>query len=104
MGHGSSFLQYNNRFFSLIYWQGVKFHTFIYVRPTRGILATQSVMKGVGVGDTEATPLAATITWVLKDGTGHVGRIAFAWWKGSIHLPNNIFMNETCNIECIFNL
>nr|CAD7432178.1 unnamed protein product [Timema monikensis] len=49
-----------------------------------GTLATQAIMKGVGVGDTAATPLAASITWIMKDGTGMVGRIVFAWWKGQV--------------------
>ncbi|KAJ8312647.1 hypothetical protein KUTeg_010020 [Tegillarca granosa] len=31
-----------------------------------GTLATQAVLKGVGVGDESATILAATITWILK--------------------------------------
>lgn len=48
-----------------------------------GILATQEVLRGVGVGDTNATPLAATITWVLKDGCGHIGRILFAFSHGT---------------------
>lgn len=43
-----------------------------------GILATQEVLRGVGVGDHTATPLAATLTWVLRDGCGHIGRILFA--------------------------
>ncbi|CAH0578224.1 unnamed protein product [Chrysodeixis includens] len=47
-----------------------------------GILATQEVLRGVGVGDTTATPLAATITWVLKDGCGHIGKIIFAFSHG----------------------
>lgn len=42
-------------------------------------LATQSVLEGMGVGDAEATALAATITWILKDGCGMMGRILFAW-------------------------
>ncbi|XP_069703113.1 RUS family member 1 isoform X2 [Periplaneta americana] len=40
-------------------------------------------MKGVGVGDTAATPFAAAITWILKDGTGMAGRIIFAWIEGT---------------------
>lgn len=48
-----------------------------------GTLATQEVLRGVGVGDTNATPLAATITWVLKDGCGHLGRIFFAYSHGT---------------------
>ncbi|XP_043282666.1 RUS family member 1 [Venturia canescens] len=47
-----------------------------------GTLTTHSIMRGVGVGESTATPLAAAITWILKDGTGMVGRIVFAWWNG----------------------
>jgi len=43
-----------------------------------GSLATAAVLQGVGVGDSEATALAATLTWILKDGAGMVGRILFA--------------------------
>ena len=31
-----------------------------------GALATRALLGGMGVGDAEATPLAATITWLLK--------------------------------------
>ncbi|XP_063157470.1 RUS family member 1 [Candoia aspera] len=48
-----------------------------------GTLATQAVLRGVGVGDETSTVAAATVTWILKDGTGMLGRIAFAWSKGS---------------------
>ncbi|XP_049884650.1 RUS family member 1 [Pectinophora gossypiella] len=48
-----------------------------------GTLATQEVLRGVGVGSTQASPLAATITWVLKDGCGHIGRILFAYTHGT---------------------
>lgn len=48
-----------------------------------GTLAAHAVLKGVGVGDKEATVLAATVTWLLKDGAGMVGRIVFAWAKGT---------------------
>lgn len=48
-----------------------------------GTLATMAVLKGVGVGDDSATPMAATMTWILKDGTGMLGRIMFAWLEGS---------------------
>uniref|UniRef100_A0A8C3S8V6 Chromosome 16 open reading frame 58 n=1 Tax=Chelydra serpentina TaxID=8475 RepID=A0A8C3S8V6_CHESE len=47
-----------------------------------GALATQAVLKGVGVGDQTSTVAAATVTWILKDGTGMLGRILFAWMKG----------------------
>ncbi|TKS92296.1 RUS1 family protein C16orf58 -like protein [Collichthys lucidus] len=48
-----------------------------------GTLATQASLKGVGVGNQEATVAAATITWLLRDGTGMLGRILFAWRKGT---------------------
>ncbi|GLH11206.1 Uncharacterized protein GBIM_16033 [Gryllus bimaculatus] len=48
-----------------------------------GALTTQAIMKGVGVGDNVATPLGAAVMWIFKDGTGMVGRIVFAWWKGT---------------------
>ncbi|XP_053375409.1 RUS family member 1-like [Mercenaria mercenaria] len=48
-----------------------------------GTLAAQAVLKGYGVGDESATVLAATLTWLLKDGTGMLGRILFAWMQGT---------------------
>ena len=48
-----------------------------------GSLATAAVLGGLGVGDSAATPLAATITWILKDGAGLVGRIVFAGYIGT---------------------
>ncbi|VEN50371.1 unnamed protein product [Callosobruchus maculatus] len=48
-----------------------------------GAFTTRAVLKGVGVGDAKANALSAAITWILKDGTGMVGRIIFAWWKGN---------------------
>ena len=39
----------------------------------------QSISKlGVGVGDGSATVLAATVTWLLKDGTSIIGSLVFA--------------------------
>ncbi|EFN84004.1 RUS1 family protein C16orf58 homolog [Harpegnathos saltator] len=48
-----------------------------------GTLTTHSVMQGIGVGESNATPLAAAITWILKSGTGMIGSIMFAWWNGT---------------------
>ncbi|XP_071110921.1 RUS family member 1-like [Haliotis cracherodii] len=48
-----------------------------------GTMAAQAMLKGVGVGDQTATVLAATMTWLLKDGTGMLGRIVFAWIQGT---------------------
>ncbi|CAB3983587.1 Hypothetical predicted protein [Paramuricea clavata] len=46
-------------------------------------LAAQAMLKAYGVGDEKATVLAATFTWLLKDGAGMVGRIVFTWLKGT---------------------
>ena len=48
-----------------------------------GSLATAAVLGGLGVGDSAATTLAATITWILKDGAGLLGRILFAGYIGT---------------------
>ncbi|KAL0271955.1 UNVERIFIED_CONTAM: hypothetical protein PYX00_005102 [Menopon gallinae] len=48
-----------------------------------GILSMSAVMQGVGVGSNTASPVSAAITWIVKDGTGMVGSIVFAWLKGS---------------------
>ncbi|XP_065215870.1 RUS family member 1 [Planococcus citri] len=48
-----------------------------------GTLTTHAIFKGVGVGDQTANALSAAVTWILKDGTGMIGRILFAWWKGT---------------------
>lgn len=48
-----------------------------------GTLTTHAILKGIGVGSEVVTPLSATTTWVLKEGTGHFGKILFAWWKGT---------------------
>ncbi|XP_075928819.1 RUS family member 1 isoform X2 [Petromyzon marinus] len=48
-----------------------------------GALATQAMLKGVGVGDAAASLAGATVTWLLRSGTGMLGSIVFAWKKGS---------------------
>eukprot|EP00405_Crypthecodinium_cohnii_P042426 CAMPEP_0206551736 /NCGR_PEP_ID=MMETSP0325_2-20121206/15693_1 /ASSEMBLY_ACC=CAM_ASM_000347 /TAXON_ID=2866 /ORGANISM="Crypthecodinium cohnii, Strain Seligo" /LENGTH=574 /DNA_ID=CAMNT_0054051537 /DNA_START=173 /DNA_END=1897 /DNA_ORIENTATION=- len=41
------------------------------------VLATQAMLLAVGVGSGKALPLAAVTAWILKDGFGHLGAIAF---------------------------
>lgn len=48
----------------------------------RGVLATQSVLQSVGVGNDKATPLAAALQWVLRDGSGMIGGLTFAYIVG----------------------
>ena len=37
-----------------------------------GMLATLAILKGVGVGDSSATPLAAALTWMFKGTDAHM--------------------------------
>ena len=43
-----------------------------------GVLSTQCLLLAVGVGSAAAVPAAAALNWVLKDGLGQVGGVAFA--------------------------
>lgn len=45
----------------------------------RSVLTTRSVLAGAGVGDTTTTPLAAALSWVLRDGIGMIGSLSFAY-------------------------
>jgi len=48
-----------------------------------GTLSTTAVLKGVGVGNAEATAASATMRWLIRDGTGMIGRVMFATLCGS---------------------
>nr|XP_045603680.1 RUS family member 1-like [Procambarus clarkii]XP_045603681.1 RUS family member 1-like [Procambarus clarkii] len=54
-----------------------------YCSSIAGALSLQATLIGLGVGEGTATPLAATLTWLMKDGSGMVASIAFAYWRGS---------------------
>lgn len=41
------------------------------------------MLKGLGVGNEHINAYSATVTWILKEGAGHIGRILFSWWKGA---------------------
>ncbi len=63
-----------------------------------GALATLAILKGVGVGDSSATPLAAAVTWMLKgnpsplharesEGTSGMTWLCFRWhWHAGTNL------------------
>ncbi|CAG9538895.1 unnamed protein product [Cercopithifilaria johnstoni] len=42
-------------------------------------LATEAILRGMGVGNKTASTVAAAIAWLLKDGIGMLARILFAW-------------------------
>ncbi|CAH8542847.1 unnamed protein product [Heterobilharzia americana] len=48
-----------------------------------GALASQAVLIGVGVGNSSATILGASLAWMFKEGAGMIGRIVFTGYQGS---------------------
>ena len=46
----------------------------------RGLLCTQAILAGIGVGSTTATPASATLNWITRDGVGMLGGMLFAWY------------------------
>ncbi|EGD73838.1 hypothetical protein PTSG_05532 [Salpingoeca rosetta] len=48
-----------------------------------GTISTYAVLKGVGVGDAQATVAAATYTNLLRDATGMLAGIWFAWYSST---------------------
>eukprot|EP01083_Nonionella_stella_P004558 13201_1 len=49
----------------------------------RGILATQAILVGVGVGDAEASATSAALQWVVRDLFAMLGSVIFAWHSAS---------------------
>lgn len=43
----------------------------------RGIMSTQAILEGMGVGRSDITAMQATIQWVLRDGASLVGSLVF---------------------------
>ena len=43
-----------------------------------GVLSMQSLLCAIGIGQSEALPIAATLNWVIKDGLGQLGGVIFA--------------------------
>ena len=44
----------------------------------RGVVASASVLRGLGVGDAAASALSATAAWLLRDAVGMATSLAFA--------------------------
>ena len=43
----------------------------------RGVMSTQAILTGMGVGRTDITTLEATVQWILRDGASMVGGLLF---------------------------
>ena len=48
----------------------------------RNILTTSAILRGAGVGAGAASPMAAAIAWVLRDGVGMFGSLVFSYAVG----------------------
>ena len=74
----------------------------------RSVLTMQSVLTGVGVGSAEASTLAATISWFLKDGVGMIGSLLFAYVCSDLFEVNvkdwRLTADVLCNIALIFDM
>lgn len=55
----------------------------------RGIMGTQAVLEGMGVGRADVTSLSATIAWVLRDGASMIGSLLFSSMFSS-HFGQNV--------------
>ncbi len=49
----------------------------------RGMLCTQAILLGVGVGNSHASAASAAVQWVLRDGVGMFGGMIFAWSRST---------------------
>jgi Vitamin B6 photo-protection and homoeostasis len=43
----------------------------------RGVMSTQAILEGMGVGRTDITALQATVNWVIRDGASMIGSLLF---------------------------
>lgn len=57
------------------------------------MLATLAILKGVGVGDGSATPLAAALTWMFK---GECTALAYLCRPGKANTPRTYHLSN-CN-------
>lgn len=54
----------------------------------RGILCTQAVLTGLGIGNTDATVQSATLNWLIRDGCGLLGGLLFGYMNSSLFTIN----------------
>lgn len=66
--------------------------------------ATQEVLRGLGVGDMNATFYGATVTWILKTVSGQLGGIAFAYSYGLVYIFFLLHSRVHKNLESRYSL
>ncbi|CAN0367444.1 unnamed protein product, partial [Hapterophycus canaliculatus] len=55
----------------------------------RGVLCLTAMLHASGVGDENASAIAAAMVWVLRDGFGMIGSLLFSY-AASSHMDSNI--------------
>lgn len=73
------------------------------------LIATKSLLRAYGVGDSQASSLSATITWVLRDGIAMVSNIVYTYYlsdKFCENIKSWRFMADILNdlgylIDCV---
>lgn len=76
----------------------------------RGVMCTQALLTGAGVGSATATAFAAAIQWIVRDGIGMMSSVVFAVKFSSYfgdyvkewryHVPLYLFMRKRSH--CIY--
>jgi hypothetical protein len=65
----------------------------------RNVLTAKATLQGVGVGDADASALAAALLWIVKDGIGISGSLLFAWSCSQVALNLNPFHILTLTLK-----
>jgi len=47
-----------------------------------GVLSTRAVLSSIGVGNANTTSTAAVLNWIIRTGSGMMGRVLFSWSQG----------------------
>jgi hypothetical protein len=74
----------------------------------RSILTTQALLRGIGVGDSTASPMAAACAWIARDGFGIIGSLGFAFLFSDDFEVNvqgwRLWADTLCNIGLLANM
>lgn len=76
-----------------------------------GVYSTQGLLLAVGVGRQSAAPIAAALQWVIRDGSGRLGRLLFGQIGPGFdaetkqyRLMASVVLNLSCALESVTHL
>ena len=74
----------------------------------RSVFSIQAILIGAGVGNSEASAIATTLAWVMKDGIGMLGSLLFAYLYSDTFEVNvkewRLVADVLCNIALTFDM